>query len=87
LLTFSIFFKCLKNIDLLVLATAEVRLVVESGPAAPSRQARLSRYLGREDVCVSPSDLRAVLPAADVHVWRMSLDCCVERDRASFGLS
>jgi hypothetical protein len=94
LLTFSIFFKCLKNIqvDLSVVTVletveAEVMLVlVESGLAAPALPCLL-RYLRREDVCVLPSELPPILPAVETHVWRMSLDCCVERDKGSFGLS
>lgn len=89
LLTFSMFFKCPKNIiDLSVLETveAEVMLLVESGLA--TSPPRPLRYLGREDVWVLPSELRPILlPGAEAQVWRTSLDCCVERDKGSFGPS
>ena len=93
LFTFSMFFKCpKKKIGLSVSALLETVEVVEvvvmlvefSGllGALP----RLLRYFGREDVCVSPSR-SMLLPAAEVQVWRISLDCCVERDKGSSGLS
>ena len=72
------FFSCPKKIGLSELDTAEV--LVESGPAALPR---LRRYSGREDVRASPPGGRA----SEVHVWQISLDCSVERDKGSPGLS